>query len=219
MLRIVNPLAGYSKSDLLAKVTSFCEAYDLVDKIPIFEKGALCAQDPDNFENIEELTDDDKYHLRREVSHKFSLPKALYLTIAVCSLGSAVQGWDNTGANGANLSFPVEFGIAGNGWLVGFVNTAPTISGLCAAWLADPLNNWIGRRGVIFLTGLFCIFPVLGQAFTRTWWELLICRLIKGVGMGIKITTIPIMVRCSLKIFWDTSQLICGQIDLRDCSS
>lgn len=179
---------------MLANVTTFCEQYDLVDKIPIFEKGALIAQNPDGFEEFSELDDEDKYYLRREITHKFHLPKALYFTVAVCSLGSAVQGWDNTGANGANLSFPVEFGIADNGWLVGFVNTAPTISGLCAAWLADPLNNWLGRRGVIFLTGLFCIFPVLGQAFTQTWWELLICRLIKGVGMGIKITTIPIMV-------------------------
>jgi MFS family permease len=55
------------------------------------------------------------------------------------------------------------------------------------------LNNWLGRRGVIFITGLFVIFPVLGQAFTQTWWELLICRLFMGLGMGIKITTIPIM--------------------------
>lgn len=23
-----------------------------------------------------------------------------------------------------------------------------------SAWAADPLNNWLGRRGTIFLTGL-----------------------------------------------------------------
>lgn len=37
-----------------------------------------------------------------------------------------VQGWDQTGSNGANLSFPEEFGIAGPGrdkWLVGLVNS------------------------------------------------------------------------------------------------
>ncbi len=34
------------------------------------------------------------------------------------------RGWDNTGANGANLSFPVEFGIEDNSWLVGFINSA-----------------------------------------------------------------------------------------------
>jgi MFS family permease len=51
-----------------------------------------------------------------------------------------------------------------------------------ATWLADPLNNWIGRRGVIFVTGLFCIFPILGQGLTQNWWSLLICRLIMGIG-------------------------------------
>lgn len=85
---------------------------------------------------------------------------------------------------GANLSFPVEFGIADNGWLVGFINSAPALFGLCTAWAADPVNNLIGRRGTIFATGLFVIFPVLAQAFTHNWWSLLICRACMGFGMG-----------------------------------
>jgi MFS family permease len=80
-----------------------------------------------------------------------------------------------------------------------------------SAWATDPLNNWMGRRGVIFFTGLFCVFPVLAQAFSQNWWGLLICRAFMGIGklpyptgwspadlrqslgMGIKISTIPIM--------------------------
>lgn len=177
----------------MSRVAIFCETYGLSDKLHIFEKGALVAQSPDNFDDMEELDSEDKRTLRREITHKFHLPKALYYTVAICSLGSAVQGWDNTGANGATLSFPVEFGIENNEWLIGCINAAPGISGLFAAWLADPLNNMWGRRGVIFFTGLFCIFPVLAQAFTQNWWGLLLTRLIMGIGMGIKITTIPIM--------------------------
>ncbi|KAG4435587.1 hypothetical protein IFR05_008933 [Cadophora sp. M221] len=191
--KIINPLAGIPKQELFANVATFCEAYGLSEKLSVFQKGALVAQSPDDFDNIDELDAEDKRHLRREITHKFHLPKDLYFTIALCSLGSAVQGWDNTGANGANLSFPKEFGIEHNTWLVGAINAAPSISGLFAAWLADPLNNMWGRRGVIFFTGLFCIFPVLAQAFTQNWWGILLCRLIMGVGMGIKITTIPIM--------------------------
>jgi MFS family permease len=37
------------------------------------------------------------------------------------------------------------------------------------------------------------LMVVLGQAFTRNWWELFICRCLLGFGMGMKITTIPIM--------------------------
>lgn len=48
------------------------------------------------------------------------------------------RGWDQTGSNGANLSFPVQFGIgegddptspnwARDNWLVGLVNAGPYI--------------------------------------------------------------------------------------------
>lgn len=184
---------GLSKHQLLEDVASFCDSYGLEDHLSTFQKGALVAQNPAHLDDIEELSEDDKHWLRREVTHKWSLPRDLWWTVGVCSLGSALQGWDNTGANGANLSFPEEFGIAHNSWLVGCINSAPTISGLFAAWLSDPLNDKLGRRGVIFLTGLFCVFPVLAQAFTQNWQGLLVCRLIIGIGLGIKITTIPIM--------------------------
>ncbi|KAL1638461.1 hypothetical protein SLS56_000270 [Neofusicoccum ribis] len=128
--RILNPLAGISREELLLKVSAFCVDAGLQEHLSVFQKGALVAQNPQDFEKISELDEEDKYHLRREISHKWRLPKDLYWTIAVCSLGSAIQGWDNTGANGANLSFPVEFGIDHNHWIVGFINSAPTIFGL-----------------------------------------------------------------------------------------
>lgn len=70
----------------------------------------------------------------------------LYATIALCSIGAAVQGWDQTGSNGANLSFPIEFGIGTDQgrdrWLVGLVNAGPYL-GSCflGCWLSDPLNK------------------------------------------------------------------------------
>ncbi|OAA65817.1 Sugar/inositol transporter [Niveomyces insectorum RCEF 264] len=192
--KIINPLAGIDKASLRVRVDHFCDEYGFSDKKDTFYRGALVAQNPaaEDWEALPELTDDDKYHLRRETTHKWHLPRHLYYAIALCSLGSAIQGWDNTGANGANLSFPLEFGIQDNQWLIGFVNASPALFGLCSAWAADPINNWIGRRGAIFVTGLFCIFPVLGQGFTHSWWELMLCRLFMGLGMGIKISVIPI---------------------------
>ncbi|KAJ7064199.1 hypothetical protein C8F01DRAFT_1055024 [Mycena amicta] len=190
--KIKNPLKDIPKATLFAQVASFCAEHGFSDRVPLFQKAALVAQSPAYFEDIEELDEQDRYHLRREITHKWSLPFPLYFAIGVASLGSAIQGWDNTGANGANVSFPLEFGIKSNTWLVGCINAAPTIIGMWACWFADLMNNYVGRRGTIFITGLFCVFPVLGQAFTRNWYELLICRLLMGFGMGIKITTIPI---------------------------
>ncbi|KAJ7761249.1 hypothetical protein DFH07DRAFT_740344 [Mycena maculata] len=191
--RIINPLKNISKAILCQQAAQFCVEYGFQDHKQLFQMAALVAQNPDEFEELEELSDEERFCLRREITHKWHLPAALYYTVFITSLGAAIQGWDNTGANGANLSFPEEFGIADRPWVVGCVNSAPTVLGLMSAWLSDPLNDRFGRRGCIFITGLFCVFPVLGQSFTRNWWELLICRMLLGVGIGVKITTIPIM--------------------------
>lgn len=74
--RVINPLRGISKSDLLTQVSSFCADHGLEDKELIFQKGALVAQYPQDFEDIAELDEDDKYHLRREVTSMFTRKKA-----------------------------------------------------------------------------------------------------------------------------------------------
>lgn len=189
---IRNPLADLTKTELFSQVGQFCSQYGFEAKEHIFQKAALVAQKPDEFETIDELNEEDKILLREEITHRWRLPWTLYMCIVVVSVGSAIQGWDNTGANGANLSFPQEFGIENNTWLIGLINSGPTVFGLASAWAADPVNHYFGRRGTIFLTNLFVVFPVLAQAFTQNWQGLLICRLFMGLGMGIKISTIPV---------------------------
>lgn len=59
-------------------------------------------------------------------------------------------------------------------------------------WLSHPLNFHFGRRGTIFVSAFFCFTSVLGSAFTQTWPELFVCRLLLGIGMGTKASTIPV---------------------------
>lgn len=59
-------------------------------------------------------------------------------------------------------------------------------------WLSHPLNHRFGRRGTIFMSALFCFASVLGSAFTQTWPQLFACRILLGVGMGSKASTIPV---------------------------
>lgn len=59
-------------------------------------------------------------------------------------------------------------------------------------WCSDPLNNYIGRRGTIFFSAVFCFLSVIGSAVTQNWWQLFITRLLLGVGMGSKASTVPI---------------------------
>jgi MFS family permease len=100
------------------------------------------------------------------------------------------RGWDQTGSNGANLSFPVEFGIgqgetegAPNRWrdnlIVGVVNAGPYIgSAFMGCWLSDPCNYYFGRRGTIFISAVFCLLTPIGGALSQTWYELFITRLL-----------------------------------------
>ncbi|KAI9815738.1 MAG: hypothetical protein M1827_002134 [Pycnora praestabilis] len=200
--RIENPLAGIPRETLFRNVDEFAQETQLTHITPLLRKGALVAQDPANFENVDELEDFEREALRTEVKYKWRQPLALYVTIITCSVGAAVQGWDQTGSNGANLSWPTDLGIPDstgdpnyqrNNWIVGVVNSAPYIgSAFIGCWLSDPLNNYIGRRGTIFFSAVFCFLSVIGSGFTQHWWELFICRILLGVGMGSKASTVPI---------------------------
>ncbi|KAF8527257.1 hypothetical protein JB92DRAFT_2868261 [Gautieria morchelliformis] len=199
--RIRNPLAGISRKRLMADVDKFAQEQNMTDISFLLRKGALVAQNPPAFESIEGLDENEREALRNEVVHKWSQPRALYLTVILCSVGAAVQGWDQTGSNGANLSFPLEFGIGAttgpnvdrDNWLVGLVNSAPYIaSALGGCWLSDPLNFYFGRRGTIFFAAIFCLVSVIGSGFTHSWPQLFACRLLLGIGMGAKASTVPI---------------------------
>ena len=77
-------------------------------------------------------------------------------------------------------------------------------------WCADPLNNLFGRRGAIFLSACFCLFPVLACAFTQFWVQLIACRILLGIGMGMKSSTTsvlapenaPALIRGALTMTW-----------------
>ena len=184
----------------MSRVEVFAQEKGLTEHIALLQKGALVAQNPSSFDEIsgpEALNEEEKGALRAEIDHKWRLPMRLFLTIATCSIGAAVQGWDQTGSNGATIFFPAIYGIGGTStrdkMLVGLVNAAPYIgSALIGCWLSDPINNILGRRGVIFVSAHFCIWPVIGSAFCHTWPQQLVCRILMGVGMGVKASTVPI---------------------------
>ena len=61
-----------------------------------------------------------------------------------------------------------------------------------AGWFSDPLNHWFGRRKVIFGAAIFSVLSPIGSAVTQTWQQLLVTRILLGIGMGLKEVTVPI---------------------------
>ncbi|KAE8263929.1 hypothetical protein A4X09_0g7098 [Tilletia walkeri] len=180
-----NPLHGIPREALFAKVDKFAAEKNLTSEIDLLRKGALVAQNPADFQSIDILTQEERDVIQHEYQNKWAHPMTLYVTIFLCSVGAATQGWDQTGSNGANLSFPTEFGISDSAllpdgsvntkaydhsWIVGLVNAAPYISSaFLGCWLSDPLNNYFGRRGTIFITAVILVITPICSGLTQNW--------------------------------------------------
>lgn len=132
-----------SKEEVLADVEAFAQEHGFQELSPLLVKGALIAKDPPAFASVQDITEEEKLAVSNEVLHKWRQPKLLYFTIILCSVGAAVQGWDQTGSNGANLSFPDALGIpvsnplkngspnpnaSRNEWIQGLINAGPYIA-------------------------------------------------------------------------------------------
>lgn len=65
-------------------------------------------------------------------------------------------------------------------------------SAVLGCWLSDPANRYLGRRGAIFISAIFCLLTPIGSAVSQTWPQLLVTRLLLGLGMGLKASTIPV---------------------------
>ncbi|WOO76526.1 Putative polyol transporter 1 [Vanrija pseudolonga] len=205
-LQVVNPLQRYSPESVAQSAKSWAESVGLNDDADLFARASLVARDPDNFGAIPQLTDDDVAALDYEKNHKWAGTKMLYFAMFICALGAACQGWDQTGSNGANLSFPQEFGIATtlpngerapnadwNEWIIGIINSVPYLAGaLPGVWLSDPLNHYLGRRGEIFLTALILIATPIASGFAKNWGSMIAIRIVMGIGIGAKAATVPI---------------------------
>jgi hypothetical protein len=75
--QIYNPLAGIPRAKLLANVEAFAQEKELSEHTAILQRGALLAQDPDNFHAIEDLSAEEKAAVQNEITHKWSHPVTL----------------------------------------------------------------------------------------------------------------------------------------------
>lgn len=157
-----------------------------------------------------------------------SLTRTAITTLCLCAVAAAAQGMVQETIVGANVSWPADpvMGLAtttdngglhfeGNGLLLfSLVNAIPYLAaGLIGAWLSDPLTYAFGRRATLFVAG-FCTFAAaIGAYYSQTWYQLLVCRLIQGVGIGSKSSVVPIIIaesyprelRGRLLVLWQAS--------------
>lgn len=115
-----------SKEEVAHNARHFAETNGMEEHVDLFGRASLVARDPDNFESQPDLLEDERAALIYERDHKWHGSKMLWYSISLCAVGACTQGWDQTGANGANLGFPKEFNLEGKGtdeWIVGLINS------------------------------------------------------------------------------------------------
>jgi MFS family permease len=78
------------------------------------------------------------------------------------------------------------------------------------AWVSTPINLRLGRRGAIFSGAALCLIAVLAAGMSQSWPQLLLARLILGLGMGLNASTVsvyaaecaPAAIRGGLAVSW-----------------
>jgi sugar porter (SP) family MFS transporter len=213
---IENPLTRVSAEQAVADAMRFAEQNGMAEHAELFARGVLVARDMDNFQNVPGLTQDELAALEYEKEHKWHGPFMLWYAIGLCAMGAATQGWDQTGTNGANLTFPKSLGLdiensATDQWIQGLINSIIFLTaGLIGAFIVDPLNKYLGRRGEIFVTAVCLTLTPIGSACAQSWQGLFAARFIMGIGIGAKNATVPIYsaemaparIRGALVMFW-----------------
>ncbi|TVY67497.1 putative polyol transporter [Lachnellula suecica] len=216
---VENPLKRFTPEQTSANAIAWANQHGMPEHAAMFGRAALVAREGERFEMVDSLEESERAALIYERDHKWHGPKMLWYSIGLCAMGAATQGWDQTGSNGANLSFPQEFGLynsEGVGtpraeWIVGIINSIIFLTaGLIGAFIVDPLNKYLGRRGEIFLTAACLTATPIGSGFARSWQGLFAARFIMGIGIGAKNATVPIFsaemaparIRGALVMFW-----------------
>ncbi|RMJ12195.1 hypothetical protein CDV36_008143 [Fusarium kuroshium] len=211
-----NPLVGMGRDQVLADVDAFVEEKGLQEHREDFRKGALVAQVNNQagaFEQIDLLTEEEKDVLRKEETHRWHQPFALYFLCTLCAGSAIVQGMDQTTVNGAQEFYFKEFDINGV-WMKGFTNGAPYLcSAVIGCWTSPILNKWTGRRGTIFISCLMSTVTGFWMAASTSLGNFLAARFMLGFAVGAKSSTTPVYsaestpknIRGALTMMWQAS--------------
>ena len=189
-IRVDNPLIYRDNDDLKRDVNAFYCRYELEDVLDerLLLRGARFAQDDVLFKEYGDLDRVEKRAIEREEKPRLkNQSRELNTILLTCCIAALVQGWSQSSIIGANLQWPYAFGLQEtegfsesitNFWIFGGVN-AITYFAACSigCWLSDPLNEYFwGRRGALFIAGLFTFSASIGSAFTYSWKTLFVCR-------------------------------------------
>ena len=209
------PLRTLSNEAPDEDLDDFIDTHGLSEHLRLFQEASDILSASSALEEVIGLTATEQDALDREITHRWHQPRALYFTIFVCSLGAIEQGWAQTGMNGANLYLPHAFGLEDHNprssFILGTINCGLYLAqGMIGAWISEPVNNRLGRRGSILIATLCCLIGNAGSGIAFSWPILVLFRLVLGTGLGLNASTVnvfaaesaPAYIRGGLAVSW-----------------
>ncbi|SEB80576.1 MFS transporter, SP family, sugar:H+ symporter [Paramicrobacterium humi] len=129
------------------------------------------------------------------MSHEPSSPtqtpytkKAYGLSIAA-AVGGFLFGFDSSVINGAVDSIDHTFDLGPV--LTGFIVAVALLGCAVGAYLAGGMADRYGRLRVIFIGGILFLVSSIGAGLTFSPWDLLVWRILGGLGIGIASVVTP----------------------------
>ncbi|KAI2464056.1 hypothetical protein F4781DRAFT_92741 [Annulohypoxylon bovei var. microspora] len=231
---IENPLVHLSDEELLQDVIIFWkECLPTVDQRELI-RAARVAQNARSYDEIArstapgpmtsssevgynllvQLSEEEKVALIAEKDSLFS-QSGMFIVILTVSLAAFLQGFVQSSINGASL-YADQFGLNDSPedqWKLGATNASPFFfASLVGCWLSLPINDWFGRRGAMAIAAFLIFASSLGAAWCLKWQNLLLIRMVNGIGMGLKAVSTPILASETAVGFWRGSAILAWQL-------
>ncbi|MBM7279043.1 sugar porter family MFS transporter [Gordonia rubripertincta] len=124
---------------------------------------------------------------QREIAEQHTA-KVIGVTVAA-AVGGFLFGFDSSVVNGAVDSIESNFGLGK--LMTGFAVAIALLGCALGAWFAGRLADVWGRKRVMLLGSALFIISAIGTAYTQTIPDLLIWRVLGGIGIGIASVIAP----------------------------
>ncbi|NIZ92875.1 sugar porter family MFS transporter [Kineococcus rubinsiae] len=107
----------------------------------------------------------------------------------VAAIGGFLFGFDTSVINGAVEAINGQFKLSG--YLAGFAVSCALLGAAVGAWFAGRIADRFGRKAVMVVGGLLFAIGAVGSGFAFATWDLIIWRVIGGLGVGVASVIAP----------------------------
>ncbi|MEZ0164309.1 sugar porter family MFS transporter [Kineococcus sp. LSe6-4] len=119
---------------------------------------------------------------------KHTTTKVVMISV-VAAIGGFLFGFDTSVINGALTAVTNQFELSAG--LSGFAVSCALLGAAVGAWFAGRLADRFGRKSIMIVGGVLFAISAVGSAFAFAVWDLILWRVVGGLGVGIASVIAP----------------------------